>query len=43
LFGHALPVKLAPELPRGLAGVPAGIPPFAGFDLPAWSRISRTP
>ncbi|MBZ5582990.1 MAG: NADH-quinone oxidoreductase subunit NuoG [Acidobacteriia bacterium] len=40
LFGARVPVKAAPDLPRGLAGVPAGIPPFAGLDLPAWSRIS---
>jgi len=43
LFGHRLPVKLATDLPKGLAGVPAGVPPFAGLDLPAWSRISRLP
>jgi NADH-quinone oxidoreductase subunit G len=43
LFGQRLPVKIAPELARGLAGVPAGVPPFAGLDLPAWSRISRLP
>jgi hypothetical protein len=43
LFGHRLPVKLATDLLKGLAGVPAGVPPFAGLDLPAWSRISRLP
>jgi NADH-quinone oxidoreductase subunit G len=41
LFGHRLPVKIAPGLSKGLAGVPAGVPPFAGLDLPVWSRISR--
>jgi NADH-quinone oxidoreductase subunit G len=40
LFGRRLPVKVATDLPKGLAGVPAGVPPFAGLDLPAWSRIS---
>ncbi|HWJ49123.1 MAG TPA: hypothetical protein VNS62_15815, partial [Candidatus Udaeobacter sp.] len=43
LFGHRLPVKIATELPKGIAGVPAGVPPFAGLDLPVWSRISRLP
>ena len=43
LFGCRLPVKIATDLPKGLAGVPAGVPPFAGLDLPAWSRISRLP
>jgi NADH-quinone oxidoreductase subunit G len=41
LFGHRLPVTRIADLPRGLAGVPAGIPPFTGLDLPLWSRISR--
>ncbi|MGD0668287.1 MAG: NADH-quinone oxidoreductase subunit NuoG [Bryobacteraceae bacterium] len=43
LFGQRLPVKIATDLPKGLAGVPAGVPPFAGLDLPAWSRISAVP
>ena len=43
LFGRRLPVKIATDLPKGLAGVPAGVPPFAGLDLPVWSRISRAP
>lgn len=41
LFGHRLLVTRTADLPRGLAGVPAGIPPFTGLDLPIWSRISR--
>jgi NADH-quinone oxidoreductase subunit G len=41
LFGQRLPVKVAKDLPQGQAGVPAGVPPFAGLELPAWSRISR--
>jgi NADH-quinone oxidoreductase subunit G len=41
LFGHRLLVTRMADLPRGLAGVPAGIPPFTGLDLPIWSRISR--
>jgi NADH-quinone oxidoreductase subunit G len=43
LFGQRLPVKIAADLPEGLAGVPAGMPPFAGLDLPVWSRISDLP
>ncbi|MGB9455375.1 MAG: NADH-quinone oxidoreductase subunit NuoG [Bryobacteraceae bacterium] len=43
LFGQRLPVKIATDLPKGLVGVPAGVPPFAGLDLPAWSRISAVP
>jgi NADH-quinone oxidoreductase subunit G len=43
LFGQRLPVKIATDLPKGLAGVPAGVPPFAGLDLPVWSRISALP
>jgi len=43
LFGQRLPVRLATDLPKGLAGVPAGVQPFAGLDLPVWSRISRLP
>jgi NADH-quinone oxidoreductase subunit G len=30
LFGQRLPVKIATDLPKGLAGVPAGVAPFAG-------------
>jgi NADH-quinone oxidoreductase subunit G len=38
---HRLPVKIAPSLAKGLAGLPAGIPPFEGAGLPVQSRISR--
>lgn len=34
-----LPVKLLPELPRGVAGLPSGIGPLVS-PLPAWSRIT---
>jgi NADH-quinone oxidoreductase subunit G len=34
LFGLRLPVKAAPELPRGVAGVPANL-----ASLPAWERL----
>jgi NADH-quinone oxidoreductase subunit G len=41
LFGQQISLTRNAGLPRGLAGVPVGIPPFAGLDLPMWSRISR--
>jgi NADH-quinone oxidoreductase subunit G len=41
LFGGRFPVTAAPDLPRGLAGVPSGVPPFAGLDFPVWSGISQ--
>jgi NADH-quinone oxidoreductase subunit G len=40
-LGHRVPVKLAPELPNGVAGVPAGVPPFIGFDFPLRARIAK--
>ncbi len=36
-----LPLQVRPELPDGLAGLPAGIPPLAGVALPDWIRIRR--
>jgi NADH-quinone oxidoreductase subunit G len=36
-----LPVRIRPDLPRGVAGLPAGVPPLAGCDLPAWGKIVR--
>jgi NADH-quinone oxidoreductase subunit G len=40
LFGARFPVTISAGMPRGLAGVPAGVPPFEGIELPVWSRIS---
>ena len=40
-LGHRLPVRLAPELPDGIAGVPLGIAPFLGLDLPMNARIQK--
>jgi NADH-quinone oxidoreductase subunit G len=40
-LGARLPVKVAPELPAGVAGVPAGVPPFAGLELPVRTAISK--
>ena len=40
--GHReVPLRLLPELPRGLVGLPAGVPGLTGIVLPAWVRISR--
>jgi NADH-quinone oxidoreductase subunit G len=33
-------VKIVPELPRGVAGVPAGMAPFAA-PPPEWSAIAK--
>jgi NADH-quinone oxidoreductase subunit G len=38
---HRLPVQLAAEIARGLAGIPAGLPQTKGLQLPAWSRIAK--
>ena len=38
---YRLPVLPKPELPRGLAGLPAGLPGLAGMTLPAWSKSSK--
>jgi len=43
LFGQRFPLTQSPDLPQGVAGVPAGVPPFAGLELPMWSRISPVP
>jgi NADH-quinone oxidoreductase subunit G len=39
--GHRVPVARDATLPRGVAAIPAGLPPFEGLELPQWSRISR--
>jgi NADH-quinone oxidoreductase subunit G len=36
-----LPVRMRPDLPRGVAGLSAGFPPLAGITLPAWGKIAR--
>lgn len=38
-----LPVRYLPDLPAGVAGVPAGITTIPGVPLPAWGRISGGP
>lgn len=32
-------VRIRPDLPLGVVGIPAGIDPFQGVALPTWSRI----
>jgi NADH-quinone oxidoreductase subunit G len=34
-----LPVRSMPELPKGVAGLPAGLPGLTGIVLPAWSEL----
>ncbi len=38
---HRLPLKIVREMPGGIAGIPAGLTPARGAELPAWSRISK--
>ncbi|MEO6965418.1 MAG: NADH-quinone oxidoreductase subunit NuoG [Acidobacteriaceae bacterium] len=38
-----LPLKLLPDLPAGVAGIPAGLTALRGEEFPAWSRIERMP
>jgi len=40
---HRLPLKIVRELPGGIAGIPAGLTPARGAELPAWCRISKAP
>ena len=37
-----LPVAIHPELPRGVAGLPAGLGPLQGLSLPRWGRVVAT-
>jgi len=36
-----LPVRIRPDLPPGVAGLSAGLPPLVGITLPAWGKIAR--
>ncbi|MGH9359481.1 MAG: molybdopterin-dependent oxidoreductase, partial [Terriglobia bacterium] len=38
---HRLPVKLRPDLPAGVAGLPVGLPGTEGAPLPARGKISQ--
>jgi NADH-quinone oxidoreductase subunit G len=37
-----LPVRIRPDLPKGVAGLPSGLPPLAGIPLPTWGKIARS-
>ncbi|HME35703.1 MAG TPA: NADH-quinone oxidoreductase subunit NuoG [Candidatus Sulfotelmatobacter sp.] len=36
-----LPIRLRPDLPRGVACLSAGIAPLSGVTMPAWGKIER--
>ena len=36
-----LPLRIRPDLPDGVAGISAGVPPLAGIRLPDWGKIAR--
>lgn len=36
-----LPVRIRPDLPRGVAGLSAGLAPLVGLGLPEWGAIVR--
>ncbi|MEO8051469.1 MAG: molybdopterin-dependent oxidoreductase, partial [Acidobacteriota bacterium] len=38
---HRLPLKIVREMPGGIAGIPAGLTPALGAELPAWSRVLK--
>jgi NADH-quinone oxidoreductase subunit G len=38
---YRLPLKIAPELPDGVAAIPDGLTPARGAELPAWTTIRR--
>jgi NADH-quinone oxidoreductase subunit G len=38
---YRLPVKIKPELPLGIAGLPVGLPGLAGINLPVRSVLER--
>ena len=38
-----LPVRSRPDLPAGVAALPAGVSPLEGISLPVWGRIARLP
>jgi NADH-quinone oxidoreductase subunit G len=40
---HRMPLKVVREMPEGIAGIPAGLTPARGAELPAWCRISKAP
>jgi len=38
---YRLPVQVDPALPRGIAGLPVGLPGFQPIPLPTWSALSK--
>jgi NADH-quinone oxidoreductase subunit G len=36
-----LPAHVEPGLPRGIAGLPVGLPAFQGMSLPAWCTLTK--
>lgn len=40
-IAYRVPLKIHPELPEGVAGIPAGVDFLQGISLPKWSRIER--
>jgi NADH-quinone oxidoreductase subunit G len=41
VLGRRVPVRVSPDLSRGLAAVPAGVPPFEDIVSPLWSKVTR--
>ncbi len=37
-----LPLEVRPDLPMGVAGLPAGVVELGGMNLPAWSKVSKS-
>jgi NADH-quinone oxidoreductase subunit G len=37
---HQVTIKVLPEMPLGVAGLPAHLPGLRGIALPEWSRLS---
>jgi NADH-quinone oxidoreductase subunit G len=37
-----LPLEIRPDLPAGVAGLPAGVIRLEGSNLPAWSKVSKS-
>jgi NADH-quinone oxidoreductase subunit G len=38
---YRLPARVGEEIQKGAAGIPVGLPPFVGIDLPAWGRLEK--
>lgn len=42
-YPYTLPVQISDSLPRGVAGMPYGLPGLPFVDLPAWAILKQTP